>query len=268
MRGARPSPTTPAARPAAPPRPPADLRRAARHHAAVPPPPPFRTGLVEALGAPALAMGATFLAFGAAVAEAGLSPAWALLSTGAVYGMAGQLVLLQAAGLPGAAALPAVVAATAANARFLPMSVAIAPLLGPRRPLWRRLAALPFIAITPWAAAMRRLPGLEESARLPWFLGFALASWCVAMAATAAGHLAAPALPAPLRAALLFANPLYFALLLAADLGRPGVRGAVIGGALAAPLALWLGPAWGLLAAGLVGGTGAFWLGRRTGRRA
>jgi predicted branched-subunit amino acid permease len=205
-------------------------------------------------------MGATFLAFGAAVAEAGLPLGWALIASGAIYGMAGQLVLLGLAAGPGGAWLPAVAAASAANARFLPMAVALAPLLGRG---WRRALALPFIAITPWAPAMRRLPGLAEPDRLGWFLGFALASWVAALLATAAGHALAPALPPMLRAALLFANPLYFALLLAADLGRPGVRGAVIGGAAAAPLALWLGPAWGLLAAGLIGGTGAFLWRRR-----
>jgi predicted branched-subunit amino acid permease len=216
---------------------------------------PFRIGLTEALGAPALAMGATFLAFGAAVAEAGLPLAWGLFCTAAVYGMAGQIVLLGLAAGPGGAVLPAVVAATAANARFLPMAVAIAPLLGRG---WRRALALPFIAITPWAPAMRRLPGLPEPQRLAWFLGFAIASWSAALAATAAGHWLAPHLPPFLRAALLFTNPLYFGLLLAADLARPGVRPAVIGGVVAAPLALWLGPAWGLLAAGLAGGTAAF----------
>ncbi|MGG5886756.1 AzlC family ABC transporter permease [Falsiroseomonas sp. HC035] len=216
-------------------------------------------GFGSALGAPALAMGATFLAFGAAVAEAGLSLPWALLCTGAVYGMAGQLVLLQVAA-SGGAALPATIAATAANARFLPMAVAIAPLLGRRAPRW---LALPFIAITPWAAGMRALPGLSEVARLPWFLGFAVASWCAAMAATAAGHGLAPNLPAKLRAALLFANPLYFALLLAADSARPGVAPALLAGVAAAPLAWWVGGAWGLPAAGLVGGTLAFLWARR-----
>ncbi|MGX9966447.1 AzlC family ABC transporter permease [Roseomonas sp. F4] len=219
-----------------------------------------RQGVTEALGAPALAMGATFVAFGAAVAEAGLSLGWALLCTGAVYGMAGQLVLLQVA-TGGGAALPATLAATAANARFLPMAVAIAPLLGRRAPRW---LALPFIAITPWAAGMRRLPALGESARLPWFLGFSVASWCAAMAATATGHLAAPALPMPLRAALLFTNPLYFALLLAADAGRPGVAPALLAGILAAPLAYGVGGAWGLPLAGLLGGSLAFlWQRRR-----
>ena len=211
-----------------------------------------RDGTRQALGAPALAMGATFLAFGAAVAEAGLSLAWSLIATGAVYGMAGQLVLLQGASL---GALPATIAATAANARCLPMSVAIAPLLARG---WRRVLALPFIAITPWAAGMRVLPSLPDAARLPWFLGFACASWLVAMATTAAGHLAAPLLPPALLAALLFTNPLYFCLLLAADAARPGVAPAILGGVMAAPLAWWIGGAWGLPIAGLIGGTLAF----------
>jgi predicted branched-subunit amino acid permease len=68
-------------------------------------------------------------------------------------------------------------------------------------------------------------------------------------------------------AALLFANPLYFALLLAAEMGRPAPRRAVLAGVLAAPAALLLPPAWGLLGAGLLGGTAAFLLGLRKARR-
>ncbi|MBK1662868.1 hypothetical protein CKO45_32410, partial [Paracraurococcus ruber] len=192
---------------------------------------PFRAGAAAALGAPALAMAVSFLAFGAAVAAAGFGPGWALGSSLLVYGMAGQLVLLQAAP---AGAVAAALGATAANARFLPMALALAPWLGP--PGWRRWLALPFIAITPWAAAMRVLPGLDAAARLPWFLGFALASWLVAGLATLLGGLAAPWLDPPLLAALLFANPLYFALLLAADLRLAGPRRAVLAGVAAAPV--------------------------------
>jgi len=89
-------------------------------------------------------------------------------------------------------------------------------------------------------------------------------SWGIGMAGTWAGHVAAPALPIEWRAALLFTNPLYFALLLAADATRPGVGPAMLAGVAAAPLAFWIGGAWGLPVAGLVGGTLAFlWLRRR-----
>jgi predicted branched-subunit amino acid permease len=222
-------------------------------------------GITEALGAPALAMAATFLAFGAAVREAGLGLVWALGAAWLIYGMPGQLVLLQfaAPGTAGGGVVPAVAAASAANARFLPMAVALAPWLGGGR---RRWLALPFIAITPWAAAMRRLPLLSGPERLGWFLGFGLASWLVAGLATALGHLAAPLLGGAVRAALLFTNPLYFALLLALDLRLPArgraARLGVLGGVLAAPVALALPPAWALLGAGLLGGTAAFLLDR------
>ena len=65
----------------------------------------MRPGLASALGAPAIAMGATFLAFGAAVREAGLPLPWALGAALLIYGMPGQLVLLQfAAGAAAAGA--------------------------------------------------------------------------------------------------------------------------------------------------------------------
>ena len=130
----------------------------------------MRQAIHEALGAPALAMAATFLAFGAAAGAAGW-PAWvALLAALGVYGMPGQMIWLGGGG---------VAAALAANARFLPMAVSLAPWLGGGRGRW---LALPFIAVTPWAMAMRRLPGLGPEARLGWFLGFGAASWAVATA--------------------------------------------------------------------------------------
>jgi len=225
----------------------------------------FRAAILFALGAPAIAMAATFLAFGAAVREAGLGPGWALLACWAIYGMPGQLILVQAATQGFAAGIAApVLGAVAVNARFLPMAIALTPLLGGRGRL-RLIPAMPFIAVTPWAAAMRELPGVQLPGRLAWFLGFGLTSWIVAGGAALSGYYVAGALGEPARAALLFVNPLYYALLLAADFDRPGPRRAVLAGVAAAPLALVLPASWALLGAGIVGGTIAFLLGRRRG---
>ncbi|MFL1464068.1 AzlC family ABC transporter permease [Roseococcus sp. DSY-14] len=210
------------------------------------------SGIREALGAPALAMAATFLAFGAAAGVAGW-PAWvALLASLGVYGMPGQMIWLGGGGVP---------AALAANARFLPMAVALAPWLGGGKGRWW---ALPFIAVTPWAMAMRRLPGLPPPERLGWFLQFALASWMVAGVATLAGWALAGRLPLPVLALLLLVNPLYFGLILLDAARLPAARAAVLGGLAALPLAWMLPPSLGLLAAGVAGGTAAFcWNARR-----
>jgi predicted branched-subunit amino acid permease len=223
----------------------------------------FRQACGEALGAPALAMAATFLAFGAAVQAAGVGVGWALAASMLVYGMPGQMILLAAIGTPGApggGALAAVPGAVAANARFVPMAVALAPWLGGGPGRW---LALPFIAVTPWAMAMRRLPTVAPRARLAWFLGFALTSWGVAAASTAVGHALAPLLPLWVLAALLFVNPLYFGLIIASELRQGFARRAILLGVAAAPLAFVLPSAWALLGAGLVGGTLAFQWGLR-----
>lgn len=212
----------------------------------------FLPALREALGAPALAMAATFLAFGAASSAAGLPLWWALAAALLVYGMPGMMILVGGGGA---------LAASAANARFVPMAVALAPWLGPRPN--RRWLALPFIAVTPWAMAMRRLPSVEPPARLSWFLGFGLGSWVIGGAATLAGFALADSLERWALALLLLVNPLYFGVILAGEAQRPFGRGAVVAGVLAAPLVPLLPSSWGLLAAGVLGGTAAFLLSRR-----
>ncbi|WP_161993781.1 AzlC family ABC transporter permease [Muricoccus nepalensis] len=219
--------------------------------------PAYRLGAREALGAQAVAMAATFIAFGAAVRAAGFGLGWGLFSSAGIYGMAGQMVLLGAH--PGASAA-AVAGSLMANARFLPMAASLAPLVrGPLAPL-----CVPFISITPWAAAMRRLPDLPPPDRARWFLGFGVTVWTVGLVATALGHAVAGSLPPPVLRLLLMVNVLYFALLIAGGVARGGPWRASLAGALAAPVALLLPagvpPAWGLLGAALAGGTAAFLL--------
>lgn len=196
-------------------------------------------------------MMATFLAFGAACREADMPLSWMLGACLLIYGMPGQIILL---GVPGMAG---VLGATVANARFLPLAIALGPYLGPRGWL-----AAPFIAVTPWAVAIRTVPGLPPGLGLPWFFGCGGLSWVLGASAALLGFWVAADLPAAARPALLFANTIYFALLIGADLLRPAARPAVVGGIVAAPLAILLPPAVGLLAAGLVGGTAA-WLWQR-----
>lgn len=220
------------------------------------------TGFRAALGAPAIAMAATFVGFGAGVSAAGLPLYWALGASLLIYGMPGQLILLNAVA-GGAPVWGAVPSAIVANARFLPMTVALAPWLGQGPGRW---LAPPLISVTTWAAAMLRLPLLPPTQRLGWFLAFASTCLGLGAASTMLGFWLAPFLPGWLLVLLLFTNPLYFALLLAAASRAPPARRAVLAGLLASPLALWLPASWGLLVAGLLGGSLAFWWGTRASR--
>ena len=76
--------------------------------------------------------------------------------------------------------------------------------------------------------------------------------------ATAAGYLLAGALPDYVTLGLVFLNPIYFILLLGGEVRhRQGVL-ALLCGAAAGPLMHLLTPQWGLLAAGVLGGTLAY----------
>ncbi len=114
---------------------------------------------------------------------------------------------------------------------------------------------------------MRALPSIERPSRISWFLGFGMTSWVVAGTAALSGFHIAGMLGPEARAALLFVNPLYYALLLSADLDKPAPRRAVLCGAAAATLAFVLPSAMALLGAGLLGGTAAFLMGRRRAAR-
>ena len=59
-------------------------------------------------------------------------------------------------------------------ARFLPMTVALLPMLRSRDDNdWRLYAAVHVLAMTGWAASMRLRPKLPLDQRLPWFIRFA-----------------------------------------------------------------------------------------------
>jgi len=170
------------------------------------------------------------------------------------------MVLLGAGSGAGSAALAG---AVMANARFLPMAAALAPLVRGRLAPF----CVPFVAVTPWAAGMRRLPGLPVGDRAPWFLGFALSAWSVGLATTALGYAMAGHIAPDVLGLLLTVNVLYFALMVVAGARRGGPWRGSLAGAAAAPLAFLLpagvSQAWGILLAALLGGTLAFLLRRR-----
>ncbi len=224
-------------------------------------------GARHACGAPLLALAASYLGFGSLVRAAGFDLSFGLLSTATAWALPGQMALVEAAAL-GTGVLVAAAAVALANVRLWPMAMTLAPLLrDPARPRWQFYAASLLVAITGWVQAMRVCPTLPVEQRLPYFVGFAGTLWAGCLAATAAGYLLVEAMPVPVALGLVFLNPLYFVLVLTADL-RQRARLLAMGlGAVIGPILHLVSPDWGLLLTGLLAGTAGFVLDRAAGDR-
>lgn len=223
-------------------------------------------GARRALGTPSVVLGASFIGFGALVQQVGLDLWHALFSTATGWALPGQVALVELYAL-GTPLLAIALAVGLTNARLLPMAITLLPIV--RAPGIHRVfyyLAAHLIAVTGWIAAMRDCPRLPVAQRLPYFVGFAGALWCVTLVTTALGFALAGAVPREVTLGLVFINPIYFMLLLFADLrGRSRILAAVLG-AILGPLSYLIVPDWSLLLTGVAAGSLAFTVGR-VGRR-
>lgn len=222
-------------------------------------------GLRDTVGAPALVLAATYLGFGSLVRAVDQSLLVGLVSTVTAWAIPGQIAVMELYAL-GAPLLAIAVTVGATNMRLLPMVLALFP--GLRDTRWPRLAyfaAAHVVAITGWVQAMQRCPTLPSAERLPYFAAFSGTLWVMTMAMTAIGWSLADTVPPVVSLGLVFLNPIYFLLILSADLKDASRRLAMILGAIAGPAFYVVDPEWGLPAAGLIAGTAAFLLTRKKG---
>ena len=225
----------------------------------------LRAGMREARGAPLLVLCASYVGFGSLVRESGLSLPAGLLSTLATWALPGQIVSVELYAA-GASLVTIFIAVALTNARMMPMTLTLMPLVRvPGRRSWRLYAAAHLISVTGWAVAMLRCPEMPPGQRLSFFVGFAGVLLCGSVTATAAGFLISGAVPAAVSLGLVFVNPIYFMLLFIGDLRDRGRVLALALGAALAPLMHAVAPTWGLLITGVVAGGLAFLLTR--GRR-
>lgn len=225
-----------------------------------------RRGLLDATGMPALVLFASMVGYGSMAREYGLTLWASVASTGLVWGLPGQIAMVELYAV-GAPVVAVVLAASAANARFLPMVLSVMPLVneGVKRRRWRYLVAQ-FMSLNPWAALMREGPRMAPALRGPYFAGFAGVCISAALIGTAAGFLMAGALPRDLTLSLVFLNPVFFTLVFV-DVRETGLILAVLLGAVAGPLFHLVTADWGLILTGAVAGTaGYLWDRHRRGR--
>jgi predicted branched-subunit amino acid permease len=79
------------------------------------------------------------------------------------------------------------------------------------------------------------------------------------------GYLSAGAFPPMLRLGFVFLNPVYFVVILLGDTRTRLAAIAIACGAVTGPLLHLMNPEWSVLLSGLIGGTAAYLIQRRTG---
>ena len=228
----------------------------------------FWRGFLHAARLPMFVMALTFLGIGSLAREAGVSLGVALASTFLVWAGPAQVIFFGA--LAQGLALPAIaLSVSLSSVRLLPMCVSLLPLL--RRPgqgAAMSLYTAHHIAVTGWVESIRRLPGMPQNARLPWFLGLVHGLYFAASIATVAGFVLSGTVPREIAAGLLFVTPIYFIAALVRNSREPiDWLALALGFALTPLLKPLIGAGFDLLAVGLIGGTAAWaaqrWLNTR-----
>jgi predicted branched-subunit amino acid permease len=220
-------------------------------------------GARDALSLPAWVVGCSLLGVGSLARDAGFPAGAAVLSTLFIWAAPAQAILF--ASVAAGTTLPAIgLAVCLSSIRFLPMTLWILPVM--RRPghgTVTLLAAAHLVAVTTWIEGLRRMPAMPLPRRLPYFFGFSLACIGLSAATTYIGYFLVGALPIPLAAGLLFLTPVFFSVSLVAGARGVGDWSAILLGFGLAPASNHvLGKDFDLLAAGLIGGTGAYFAGR------
>jgi predicted branched-subunit amino acid permease len=223
-------------------------------------------GAADAFGLTAVVLAASMVGFGSLARELGIDWAVAVISTATVWGLPGQIAMVELFAV-GAPMLAIAVAVAGANARFMPMAIAMLPSFrgGLRRWAWC-YGLVHLMSINTWTGLMRRAPTLPVEQRAPYFIGYSAVCMAAGLIGTILGFVLAGVLPRVLTIGLVFLNPIYLLLMFAGVRFRAGVL-ALFAGVAVGPIAHIASPSWGLPATGIIGGTLAFLIDRGLSRR-
>lgn len=224
----------------------------------------FLRGVRDALALPAWVVGFALVGVGSLAHDVGHPVGAAILSTLLIWAGPAQVIFY--GGLASGTALPLIaVAVCLSSIRFLPMTMSMLPLL--RRPgqgIGMQFLIAHYVAVTVWVEGLRRLPDLDPDQRLAYYFGFANACIITSAVMTALGYYLSTALALPFVAGLLFLTPVFFTLSLIAGARNSLDWSALALGAVLAPaFGFLVGKDFDLLLTGLVGGTIAYFIGRK-----
>ena len=218
----------------------------------------FFKGVVACVSIPALILMSAFVGFAGLAREAGITLPQAVFMVGVVWALPAKVVLIGAI-LAGSSLPAAAFAVALSSVRLTPMVVVLVPELRTEktRP-WVLYLLSQFVAVTSWVLAMERLREVPREMRTAWYAGLGGTLVGVNMLVVTVMYVVAGSLSPTLSAALLMLTPIYFLTSLWGSARESASHFAMIFGLVLGPVFHVLLPGFALLAAGVIGGVGAF----------
>jgi predicted branched-subunit amino acid permease len=151
----------------------------------------------------------TYIGIGALAHDFGFSVGWMVLSTLLIWAAPAQVILISTLG--SAALIDTALAVGLSSMRFMPMVVALLPMLRDAKTRTRHLIVPTHLtAISVWVEAMRLLPTLPRDHRIAFYNGLGTGLIASAVGASVVGAYVAGQVPVLFAAGLLFLTPLSF----------------------------------------------------------
>lgn len=218
-----------------------------------------RLAVRQAVGPPSVIVMTSMMGFGSLAADGGITLLTALSASALVWGLPGQVAMAEL-WASGAGLIAVVLAASLANARFMPMAMSLFPLMrGATRHRASFYLLAQLLSVNTWAACQQAFPAIPPPLRVVYYTAFATTILVAGQIGTGLGYFAVAALPKPVTLGLIFLNPCYFALLFAGTRTRPYIA-ALLMGAFFGPMIYAITPEWSLLLTGFAAGSAAFFL--------
>lgn len=218
----------------------------------------FGRGLAVWFSFPGLALVGAYIGFVGLARESGIGYWPTVFMSFIVYALPGQVVLVGSI-LSGLSLPAAAFAVGLSSVRLMPMTVAIMPeMRGPRTPQWLLYLLSHFVAVTAWVLALERFPSMPQEVRTAYFAGIGCVTCFGNTLVVAFAYPLVGGLPPMLSAGLFLLTPIYFLMSMWGSAREKAGYVALGSGLVLGPLFHLVAPQASLLAAGLIGGGGAY----------
>jgi len=200
----------------------------------------------------------TYVGIAALAHDYGFSLGWIIASTVLVWAGPSQVILISALGA-GATLLETAIAVGLSCVRFLPMVVALLPLVrGPQTRTRDLLLPAHFTAASMWVESFRLLPSVPRERRVAYCNGLGLGFMLSAQVGSVIGYYLTASLPPLLTAATLFLTPMSFLVSTVRNARSLTDRLALVLGLIVCPILVYYQIGLDLMWTGIIAGTLAY----------